>query len=94
MGPPADSEYAVEPVGVAITIPSARYAEISSPLSESSRSTIRAVEPFDYASFKANVENFRLPVEEITSTASMRAPRHVSSRKCNQTGQARSFRFR
>ena len=31
MGPPAESEYAVEPVGVAKSKPSARYFEISSP---------------------------------------------------------------
>ena len=46
IGPPAESEYAVEPVGVAITIPSARYSLTSRPLSESSRSIILAVEPF------------------------------------------------
>ena len=40
MGPPAESEYAVEPVGVAKSSPSARYFEISSPFRLSERSTI------------------------------------------------------
>src|SRR5207244_11568882 len=31
IGPPADSAYAVEPVGVATTIPSAQYCPTSSP---------------------------------------------------------------
>ena len=53
-GPPADSEYAVEPVGVAAIRPSARYVAIVLPPSRSSISTIRATEPFDTtASFSA-----------------------------------------
>src|SRR2546427_4535315 len=37
IGPPADSAYAVEPVGVATTIPSAEYCPTSSPSTDTRR---------------------------------------------------------
>jgi hypothetical protein len=44
-GPPAESEYAVDPVGVEITTPSAPYAPIGSPSIDTSNRTTRAKPP-------------------------------------------------
>src|SRR5512145_3406058 len=45
IGPPADIEYAVEPVGVLTMIPSAEYCATSSPSTETLRRTTRATPP-------------------------------------------------
>src|SRR5437867_6665502 len=43
MGPPAESEYAVEPVGVAMMRPSALYAVACCPSTETDRLMIRLI---------------------------------------------------
>src|SRR5712691_4912384 len=45
IGPPADSAYAVEPVGVATTIPSAEYCPTSSPSTDTRSRITRATPP-------------------------------------------------
>src|SRR3989454_2972100 len=45
IGPPADIEYAVEPVGVLTMIPSAEYCATSSPSTDTLRRTTRATPP-------------------------------------------------
>src|SRR2546427_10524497 len=45
MGPPADIEYAVEPVGVLTMMPSAEYCATSSPSTATLRRTTRATPP-------------------------------------------------
>ena len=44
-GPPAESEYAVDPVGVATTTPSPLYAARCSPLTPTSSESIRETRP-------------------------------------------------
>ena len=53
-GPPAESEYAVEPVGVDTINPSDRYPQTYSPLENASRCSNLATTPFaTTTSFKA-----------------------------------------
>src|SRR6266404_6864494 len=58
IGPPADSEYAVDPVGVATINPSARYRHTKSSSIDNSISIIRASAPLVItASFKTNCDS-------------------------------------
>src|SRR2546429_5766937 len=50
IGPPADSAYAVEPVGVATTIPSAEYCPTSSPSTDTRSRITRATRSEEHTS--------------------------------------------
>src|SRR3954451_24896258 len=73
MGPPADSEYAVDPVGVEMMRPSALYAHMNCPSTCVSRSIMRASADFaSTASFNASKDETVSPARTTSVESSLR----------------------
>ena len=81
MGPPADRQYAVEPVGVETMSPSARYAVANWPATETSRLMMRLIADLVMTtSFSATYSLSRSPCRTIRAPSIIRSSTRSSSR--------------